>query len=68
MGGRGAHQTRRTPLAREILELFVPTADPAALLVDSAGLGNVEAASWFGGTLLYGPATGGPWSIRVERP
>ena len=54
--------------AGERLEVFVPTADMSALSIDSAGLESVDAVSWFGGTLLYGPATGGPWSIRIERP
>jgi endoglycosylceramidase len=48
------------------LELFVPTADFSAVGVKAAGLGDVATEPWFGGTLVYGRAEGGSWSIRVE--
>ena len=50
-----------------LIELFVPTADASALLIEADGLGEIDSVPWFGGTLLYGPSNGGPWSIRIER-
>ena len=49
------------------LEVFVPTDDPASLEIEASGLGDVESVSWFGGTLYYARAEGGPWSIRLTR-
>jgi endoglycosylceramidase len=49
------------------VEVFVPTADPSALTFETQGLGEIHSVPWFTGTLLYGPADGGPWSIRVQR-
>ena len=49
------------------LEVFVPTDDPASVQIEAAGLGSVESVAWFGGTLFYANATGGPWSIRMTR-
>jgi hypothetical protein len=49
------------------LEVFVPTDDPSSVQIEPSGLGNVESVAWFGGTLFYAPADGGPWSIRLTR-
>jgi hypothetical protein len=54
--------------AGQRLEVFVPSANASDLSIDAVGLESVETVPWFGGTLLYGPANGGPWSIRIERP
>lgn len=40
--------------------------DPSLVQVESAGLGTLESVLWFGGTLFYASAAGGPWSIRVS--
>jgi hypothetical protein len=49
------------------LEVFVPTNDPGSVDIETMGLGAVESVSWFGGTLFYASAEGGPWSIRLTR-
>ena len=49
------------------LEVYVPTEDPSSVQIDASGLGNVESVAWFGGTLFYAPADGGPWSIQLTR-
>jgi endoglycosylceramidase len=49
------------------LEVFVPTSDPATVQVEAIGLDDVESVPWFGGTLFYARADGGPWSIRLTR-
>ena len=49
------------------LEVFVPVDDPAMVEVDSSGLGTIDSTPWFGGTLFYARAAGGPWSIRLTR-
>ncbi len=50
------------------LEVFVPTDDPASVEVESSGLGAIELVPWFGGSLFYARAEGGPWSIRLALP
>jgi len=47
------------------LEVFVPTDDASSVEVQASGLGDVESVPWFGGTLFFAPADGGPWSIRL---
>jgi len=47
------------------LEVFVPTDDPTLVELESSGLGTIESTPWFGGTLFYAGAAGGPWSIRL---
>jgi hypothetical protein len=47
------------------LEVFVPTDDPTLVELESGGLGTIESTPWFGGTLFYAGADGGPWSIRL---
>lgn len=42
------------------LEVFVPTDDPEAVQVEATGLGAIESVAWFGGTLFYARASGGP--------
>jgi hypothetical protein len=49
------------------LEVFVPTDDPASVQIETSGLGEVQSVPWFGGTLFYAAATGGPWSVRLSR-
>lgn len=49
------------------LEVFVPTDDPASVQIDADGFGRVDSVPWFGGTLFYADATGGPWSARFTR-
>jgi len=49
------------------LEVFVPTDDPASVQIETSGLGDVESVPWFGGTLFYALADGGPWSVRLSR-
>jgi len=49
------------------LEVFVPTDDATTVEVESTGLGTIESTPWFGGTLFYAPADGGPWSVRLTR-
>jgi len=52
--------------AGKLLEVFVPSADPTSIQVESSGLGKIESTPWFGGTLFYAPAKGGPWSIQIR--
>ena len=47
------------------LEVFVPTDDAASVEVEASGLSEVDSVPWFGGTLFYASATGGPWSISL---
>ena len=47
------------------LEVFVPTDDASSVEIQASGLGDVESVPWFGGTLFFAPADGGPWSIRL---
>jgi hypothetical protein len=47
------------------LEVFVPSGDPASLRVEVRGLEPVESLAWFGGTLFYAHANGGPWSFKI---
>jgi len=49
------------------LEAFVPTDDPTSVQVELAGLDVLDSTPWFGGTLFYARATGGPWSICITR-
>jgi endoglycosylceramidase len=49
------------------LEIFVPIANASDVDIDATGLGPIESVSWSEGILLYGPAQGGPWSVRVQR-
>lgn len=49
------------------LEVYVPTDDPASVAIQASGLSAVESVPWFGGTLFYASAEGGPWSIRLSR-
>lgn len=53
-------------LAGKLLEVFVPTSDPSLIEVEASGLGTVESTPWFGGTLFYAPASGGPWSVYFK--
>lgn len=48
------------------LEVFVPTDEPETVTIEASGLGDVESVAWFGGTLFYAAADGGPWSIRLS--
>jgi hypothetical protein len=48
------------------LEVFVPIEDPSSIQMEANGLGTIESVPWFGGTLFYAPANGGPWSIRLS--
>ncbi len=54
-----------TAAAGNRLEVFVPSDDPASVDVESSGLGAIELVPWFGGSLFYARAEGGPWSIRL---
>ena len=49
------------------LEVFVPTDDATSVEVESTGLRAIESTPWFGGTLFYGRAEGGSWSVRLIR-
>ena len=51
--------------AGNLLEVFVPSNDPSSIQVEATGLGRIQSTPWFGGTLLYAPASGGSWSIRI---
>ena len=54
-------------MAGKRLEVFVPTDDPSSVQIVASGLGSIDSVPWFGGTLFYAPAAGGPWSIRITR-
>jgi endoglycosylceramidase len=49
------------------LEIFVPTQDPASVEIEANGFASMESTPWFGGTLFYANADGGPWSVRLTR-
>ncbi len=49
------------------LEIFVPLPDPSAVRIETTGLGPVESVPWFGGTLFYAHASGGPWSCHIAK-
>ena len=49
------------------LEVFVPTDDATSVEIESTGLRAIESTPWFGGTLFYGRAEGGSWSVRLTR-
>lgn len=52
--------------AGNLLEVFVPSGDPAAIQIEPSGLGEIRSTPWFGGTLYYAPAEGGSWSIQLK--
>lgn len=49
-----------------LLEVFVPSGDPESILIEASGLGKIQSLPWFGGSLFYAPAIGGPWSIHIR--
>jgi hypothetical protein len=49
------------------LEVFVPSDDAESVDVEGTGLADVESVPWFGGTMFYARANGGPWSIRLTQ-
>ncbi len=62
---RGLSASGEDAPAGDRLEVWVPNGDPSAVDIEASGLKPVESVSWFGGTLFYANADGGPWSIQL---